>query len=126
MSVGENIKMLRLERGWTQEELGNRLGVKKAAIQKYESGQVQNLKQTTIRTLCEIFDKNPSYFIFDDMEERLRVEVDCIEMINSMFGEKAVALLETFVSLNTENQDKVSTYVNDISIVEAVLNLKKN
>lgn len=120
MSVGENIKMLRLERGWTQEELGNRLGVKKAAIQKYESGQVQNLKQTTIRTLCEIFDKNPSYFIFDSMEERLRVEVDCIEEINRIFGEKAVALLETFISLDARNQDKVLTYTDDISIVQSL------
>ena len=120
MSVGENIKTLRLERGWTQEELGDRLGVKKAAVQKYESGQVQNLKQTTIRKLCEIFDKNPSYFIFDDLEERLRVEVDCIEEIQRMFGEHAVELLETFVSLSGKNQAKVLNYASDISVVQSV------
>lgn len=119
MSVGENIKKLRLERGWTQEELGDRLGVKKAAVQKYESGQVQNLKQATIRNLCEVFEKDPSYFIFDDLEARLRVEVDCIEKIDRIYGKAAVELLETFVSLNNTNQSKVLCYACDISIVQA-------
>lgn len=49
MKVGERIKYYRLEKGWTQEELGKHLGVGKAAIQKYESGQVQNLKSSTIK-----------------------------------------------------------------------------
>ena len=120
MSVGENIKKLRLEKGLTQEELGNLLGVKKAAIQKYESGQVQNLKQTTIRRLCEIFEKNPSHFIFDDLEERLRVEVECIENINRTYGNEAVELLEVFVSLNAANRAKVLSYADDISIVQSV------
>lgn len=120
MSVGENIKKLRLKRGWTQEELGNLLGVKKAAIQKYESGQVQNLKQTTIRRLCEIFEKNPSYFIFDDLEERLRVEVECIESVNRVYGCEAVDLLEVFSSLTTVSRDKVLKYADDMLIVQSV------
>ena len=44
MSIGMTIKKLRQEKGLTQEELGTLLGLKKAAVQKYESGQVQNLK----------------------------------------------------------------------------------
>lgn len=49
MTVGERIKQLRKEKGLTQEELGILLGVKKAAVQKYESGRVQNLKQETVK-----------------------------------------------------------------------------
>lgn len=120
MSVGENIKKLRIKRGWTQEELGNLLGVKKAAIQKYESGQVQNLKQTTIRKLCEIFEKNPSYFIYDDLEERLRVEVECIESVNRVYGCEAVDLLEAFASLTTTQRDKVLQYADDMLIVQSI------
>ena len=44
MTIGEKIKQARLAKGYTQEELGNLVGVKKAAINKYESGIVQNLK----------------------------------------------------------------------------------
>ena len=55
MDIGEKIKRLRVERGWTQQDLGDRIGVQKAAINKYEIGSVVNLKQKTIRALSEVF-----------------------------------------------------------------------
>lgn len=49
LTVGEKIKKYRLEKGMTQEELGKELGVGRAAVQKYESNQVQNLKSAHIK-----------------------------------------------------------------------------
>ena len=54
--TGERIKKLRKEKGLTQEQLGNLLGVKKSAIAKYENNRVSNLKKDTIQKLSEIFD----------------------------------------------------------------------
>lgn len=48
MTTGERIKELRLQKGLSQEELGAMIGVKKAAINKYETGVVVNLKRSTI------------------------------------------------------------------------------
>ena len=42
MTTGERIKMLRKEHNLTQEELGAKIGVQKAAIQKYEKGTVKH------------------------------------------------------------------------------------
>lgn len=61
--VGNYIKSLRQSKGMTQEELGNIIGVKKAAVQKWESGLVQNLKRETIKKLADFFEVNPSTFI---------------------------------------------------------------
>ncbi len=63
MHVGEYIKKLRTEMGYSQEQLGNLLGVQRAAVQKWECGRVQNLKRETIKKLSEIFDVSPSSFI---------------------------------------------------------------
>lgn len=63
MNVGEYIKKLRIESGYSQEQLGNLLGVQRAAVQKWECGRVQNLKRETIKKLAEIFDVSPSTFI---------------------------------------------------------------
>lgn len=63
MNMGERIKQLRLEKGLTQEELGKYIGVKKAAIMKYEKGNVQNMKRATIETLSKLFNVTPSYLM---------------------------------------------------------------
>ena len=59
MTIGEKIKQARLAKGYTQEELGNLVGVKKAAINKYESGIVQNLKRSMIAKLADALDIDP-------------------------------------------------------------------
>lgn len=61
--TGQLIKKLRKEKGLTQEQLGNLLGVKKSAIAKYENNRVANLKKETIQKLSEIFEVPASYFL---------------------------------------------------------------
>lgn len=79
-NVGEYIKKLRVEKGLTQEELGNMIGVKRAAVNKWESGLVQNLKRTTIQRLADIFDVNPSSFI-DGYEPDLLIASDNLKQL---------------------------------------------
>ena len=63
MNIGNYIKKLRNESGFSQEELGRMLGVQRAAVQKWECGTVKNLKRDTIKKLSEIFNVPPSSFI---------------------------------------------------------------
>ena len=63
MDMGKRIKQLRQEKGLTQEELGKYIGVKKAAIMKYEKGNVQNMKRSSIETLSNLFGVSPSYLM---------------------------------------------------------------
>lgn len=124
MSIGMTIKKLRQEQGWTQEELGGMLGVKKAAVQKYESGQVQNLKHSTIKQLCEIFEKSPSVFIFDDVEKRLSTEVDLLEQIQKTYGKEVIELLQSFVALDEAGKLKVLDYASDMEALQSLRNEK--
>lgn len=63
MNMGDRIKQLRQEKGLTQEELGKYIGVKKAAIMKYEKGNVKNMKRSSIETLSNLFNVSPSYLM---------------------------------------------------------------
>lgn len=64
MSItGDRIKELRIKNGWTQEELGEKLGIKKAAINKYETGIVENIKRQTLLELAEILGTTPNYLM---------------------------------------------------------------
>ncbi|VTT35822.1 SOS-response repressor and protease LexA [Enterococcus casseliflavus] len=62
-TMAERIKRLRLEHNLTQEELGVRVGLKRAAINKYEKGNVENMKRSVIEKMSAIFGVTPSYLM---------------------------------------------------------------
>ena len=65
MKTAEKIKFLRLRKGLTQEELGNAVGVQKAAINKYETGRVINIKRTTLQKLADALGVTPAELLDD-------------------------------------------------------------
>lgn len=73
-NLGKNIKRLRKEAGLTQQELGERLGVGKAAVSKWENGTVENIKSRILYMLCdelnaplhELLEGREEYFFADN------------------------------------------------------------
>ncbi|BCJ92585.1 hypothetical protein acsn021_01540 [Anaerocolumna cellulosilytica] len=59
----DRIKERRLALDLTLAEVASRLGVKEATMQRYESGEIKNIKHDTIARLAEIFDCSPSYLM---------------------------------------------------------------
>lgn len=53
--IGEKLKKLRKERGWTQKELEERTGVAQRNISSYESGKLQPSSRT-LRKFAEAFE----------------------------------------------------------------------
>lgn len=62
-TLGERIKSARINRGMTQEELGKLVGVQRAAINKYETGVVVNLKRSMIANLAQALDVDPTWLL---------------------------------------------------------------
>lgn len=118
LTVGEKIKKYRLEKGMTQEELGKELGVGRAAVQKYESNQVQNLKSAHIKKLCHLFDKVPWDFIFDGYTEHIEYSMTHTAALRNAFGDKAEDLLLPLAKLNSTGLDRVRDYISDITKIE--------
>ena len=63
MTTGERIRALRQAAKLSQEELGAKVGVQKAAIHKYETGLVVNLKKSTLEKLAQALNTTPSYLL---------------------------------------------------------------
>ena len=61
MSMGDRIRGKRIEKELTMEQLADKLGVGKSAVNKWEKGHVQNIKRSTIEKLCQILDCSPAY-----------------------------------------------------------------
>lgn len=63
MCMPERIKERRIAMGLTQEELGEKLGLQKSAIAKYENGRVENIKRSIILKMADILDCDPGYLL---------------------------------------------------------------
>lgn len=61
--IGQAIKSARIRKNMTQGELGERLGVQAAAVQKWESGKVKNIKRNLIQKLVVELNINPAVLI---------------------------------------------------------------
>ena len=62
MNVGSRIRQLREQRGFTLEEVGVAIGVTKATVQRYESGEI-DIKRTVAIRLAEILNTSPAYIM---------------------------------------------------------------
>ena len=65
MEIGKKIKEARIQKGLTQEELGNIVGLQKSAIAKYENGRVVNIKRSTLQKLAKALDLRGSDLIIE-------------------------------------------------------------
>ena len=115
-TVGERIKMLRIERNMTQEELGEILEITKAAVQKYENGAIRNFKSDTIKNLCEVFHMPPAYFIFDRVPDLSTDQTK--ELLVMHFGKWLITFLENLDGLNAKGKVKLVEYCNDLRKIE--------
>lgn len=67
MIVGERLKSARKKKGYSQQQLGDLLGVSKVSICSYEKGiRTPNMKN--FLDLIEILDLNPNYILGRDVE----------------------------------------------------------
>ena len=104
MTVGEKIKTLRKQLGLTQTELGEKLGVQKNAVSKWETGRVDDIPGSKIRSMAALFGVSPSYLIADE-EESVRFDDFTYAMYNEardLPEEKKQMLLEMAKFMKSE------------------------
>ena len=120
-SLGTRIKKLRIIEDLSQEELGRRVGVQRAAIQKYEKGTVTNIPIHTIEKIAEVLNVSPAYIVGWDGngDDPLAMEVKIVLGMRKLYGDQAVELLETFTQLDNAGKKKLYQYSIDMFKIHA-------
>ena len=74
MIIGERIKVLRKENGWSQGELAEKIGADGRQISRYENGHITPSAEALVR-LAQAFDVSVDYLLLEDAPRRpLKVE----------------------------------------------------
>ena len=125
MTMGECIKRLRngenvYGRKWTQEELGHSLKppVNRGAVNKWEKGDVENIKRNHIEQLAKMFGVSPSELMCFEQsaeEKKISQEVKTFEAIQKLFGEDAFNLLQYYLQLNDLGKQKALEDIADLT-----------
>ena len=63
MNINENIKKRRNQLGITLLELAELIGVREATVQRYESGNIKNIKHKTIVNIANALKTTPAYLM---------------------------------------------------------------
>lgn len=112
MDIGQKIKYARIKKGYTQEELGQRLGVQKSAVAKYESGRVVNIKRSTLVKLSQILDIPPVELVTDINEKPVET---ANKFADILLDTKLMEMIEAYQQLEEKKKEQVREYVNLLS-----------
>ena len=125
MKTGNLIRHLRTGNNtygkkWTQAEIGAMLNppVNRAAVNKWETGMIKNIKKHYIQQLADIFGVTPTELMcFDEQidSSALSDEVKVIESVQGQFGKDAVLLLQYFNELNEDGKQKALKDLPDLT-----------
>lgn len=113
MNKGERIKKLREQNGMTLEELGEKLGVSKQTVGKYEAGIISNIPSDKIEAMAEAFGVSPSYIMgWKDKEEIPKVFTNVTEArkylsMHAIFGSEGFNVTKL-------NDDEAIEFANEL------------
>lgn len=110
MNMGLYIKELREQMGLTQEELGQCLDppVNRAAVNKWETGKVENIKRCHIKQLAKKFGVTPCELMcFDSSKSTQKIPT-----------KEELYLLQMFSLLNQQGKEKLLSDLEDMTSLE--------
>lgn len=104
MGMAERIKERRILKGLTQEELGEKIGLQKSAIAKYENGRVENIKRCVMENMAEVLECSPCYLMGWDDDDG-----------DTAAKDKMLRILRYYRSLNSTGKREATKRVEELS-----------
>ncbi len=108
------IKELRKKLGLTLEKFGERIGVKKAAVSKWENGD--NITDQMFKSICREFNVNEEWLRNGTGEIFRPAPSDELDMLAYRYhlSEADYVMVEKFVNLRPETRQEVFNYMKEV------------
>lgn len=115
--MGEIIKRLRIENDMTLEELGDKVGVGKSTVRKWENGIIANMKRDKIAKVASVFGVSPSYLMgWDDNEEKQEDLETAASALDLVYNDKNIQLI-TEKCLQLKNETSIKRLLRYIDLL---------
>ena len=110
MKIGEKIKKLRLENEMTLEELGQKVGVGKSTVRKWETGMITSMRFDKIIKLADVFHCSPSYLLgFEDNLTQNNAELLADILYDS--DQEFLKYIHIIKNMNSQERQRLYGYI---------------
>lgn len=107
--MSARIHAKRLEHKLTMEELGSKVGVSKSTVNKWEKGQIENIKRTTIHKLAIALECDPVWLMGIDTASTENIgnvsndiDKEIIDLLSHLPAEKKEIILNLLRSMENK------------------------
>ena len=116
MTINERVRMLRKEKGLTQSELGEKIGLKKSAISKLESDG-NSVTDQNIRLICDTFHVREHWLRTGEGERDAGDDEALFEKIRERFRLRSLSesIAHAWFRLPEEEREHIAKEVEDIA-----------
>lgn len=111
--IGEKIKQFRLANGWTQQELGAKIGMSKNAIGNYEKG-FRSPKKNTMFDLANAFNVSIDD-LFPPIQKDTPPAISPIQSIYDQLENDRQKKVVTYAERQLKEQNEEGTKINEVS-----------
>lgn len=118
-TIGDRIKERRNALGLTLLEVAEQLNVKEATVQRYESGEIKNIKHETIVKLAEILKCSPAHLMgWDDTPPT--TEDTIVKLIKAQYhlNEQDIKFVMDYIKLAPNEREAIRTAIEAIKKIK--------
>ena len=110
---GDKIKNLRIQNKMTLEEVGNRIGVSKQTLYKYENNIITNIPSDKIEGLAKIFNVSPALIMgWDDTPKESYKDAEVAEFTEYLRTRPGARMLFSAAKdISKEDLEKAVEYI---------------
>lgn len=106
MALKDNLRALRLQKGYTLQELARQIGVGKQTVQKYESGVIQNVPSDKIEKMAAFLGVTPEALMGWDAHSK--AESEAAELLRKLHSGKCAGQKGIVMDFGGEGQELVT------------------
>lgn len=116
-TIGERIKEIRTENNMTLEKFGERLGMQKSAISKWERGE-NNIPEQMIKSICREFDINEDWLRNGTGPKKPELDMDieygriCAEL--GITDQRAKKIIMNYAKFTPEDKQLFWSYIDTL------------
>ena len=106
--IGTRMKEVRLEKGFTQKDVAQRVDVVTSTINRYEKGLIDNIKIPVVKSIADALGVDPSWLMGYDVPKTPKQEVSTIAAHHDDedFTPEELAEIEEFKKYVLSKRDK--------------------